>query len=71
MFLQAADIFTSEPSLKSVNQALDLVESVITVTEDGASFEELSVTTDLLKNTTNFLLRFQNSSDEVLMLNEV
>ena len=61
----------SEPSLKSVNQALDLVESLITVTEDGASFEELSVTTELLKNTTKFLLRFQNSSDETLMLNEV
>ena len=68
---QAADLFKSKPTQQSVSRALDLVDSVVAVTAGGASEEELSVTTDLLRNTTAFLLDFQEGSEETIMVNEV
>ena len=68
---QAAECFNVGLSLKAVEKALELVDSAVPVTADGATSDELSVTTDLLRNTTSFLLDFQEGSGERVMLNEV
>ena len=68
---QAAECFNVGLSLKAVEKVLELVDSVVPVTAGGATSDELSVATALLRNTTSFLLDFQGGSGERVMLNEV
>ena len=70
-FVQAPDIFSEMPTRESVGKALELVHRAVPVTADGATSDELSVTTDLLRNTTSFLLQFQGGSEEAITVNEV
>jgi hypothetical protein len=69
--LQAARLFSSRPTQNTIGRALDLVGGVVSVTEGGASAEELAITTDLLRNTTTFLLDFQEGNEGRIMINEV
>lgn len=71
LVVQAAEIFGGKATRESVGKALELVDSVVSVTADGINSDELSVTTDLLRNTTSLLLDFQKEGEEIIMVNEV